>query len=123
MISATIVGNVGKVEVQSLPDGTPILKFSVASSTKQKGEEVTTWVNCAMFGKRGSAIAQYVTKGNPIAATGSLTLRQYTNKEGKPGSSLEMNVQDVKLLGGKSDQPKQREMPGASTVDDSDIPF
>lgn len=122
MISATVVGNVGKdSEVQMTPSGTPILKFSVASSTKVKGEDVTTWVNCAMFGARGEKLAEYIKKGGQIAATGGLQLRTYTTKDGKHGASLEMNVSDVKLLGSKSDQPRAHAP--AQAVEDDPLPF
>lgn len=123
MINATVAGNVGKDgELQMRPSGTPILKFSVASSTKVKGEEQTTWVNCAMFGDRASKIAPYIKKGGQVAVAGTLSLRSYQKADKSAGVSLDMNVNDVKLMGGKSDQPRER-TPAPAPVAIDDIPF
>lgn len=96
MISAVVAGNLGKDSEVRQAGNSTVCSFSVASSTKVKGEEVTTWVRCSLFGKRGEALAEYLTKGKSVCVSGGLTTREY---EGK--TYIEMRVDDVKLMGGK----------------------
>lgn len=99
MIAATVAGNVGRdAEIQHTNGGMVVLKFSVASSTKRGDRENTTWVSCALWGKRGQALADYLTKGAQVVVAGSVTMTE--GKDGKP--YLNMDVSDVKLMGGGS---------------------
>ena len=102
MISASVGGNVGSVDFKVLPDGTPCLSFGVASNEKVKGEEVTTWVRCSMFGKRAESLRTVVAKGSSVMVSGGLTLREYEGANGK-GVSLEMRVDQLAFIGGKRD--------------------
>ena len=60
-----------------------------------------------MFGKRGEAVLKYLAKGQLVGVSGEATLRKYTNKSGVEGSSLDVRVNDLTLLGGKADRPEQ----------------
>lgn len=96
MISAVVAGNLGKdAEVKNV-GGQDVCSFSVASTTKVKGEDSTTWIRCSMWGNRGAKLAEYLTKGKSVCVSGGLTTREY---EGK--TYIEMRVDDVKLMGGK----------------------
>jgi single-strand DNA-binding protein len=112
MIAATVAGNVGKDAELKQAGGDQVLEFSVASSEKVKNEDVTTWVRCTLWGKRGASLAQYVKKGSPVTVTGSLAERAFTDKNGAKRSSLELRVSDIKLQGGKRDGDAH-EPPGA----------
>ncbi len=101
MIAATVVGNLGQDAEIGDANGTPVLNFSVASNTKFKGEDHTTWVRCAFFGSRAEAVAQYMLKGKQVAVRGGLTAREYEGKSGS-GTSLDLRVDDLQLLGGGS---------------------
>lgn len=96
MISAVIAGNLGKDCDVRDTGGQSVCSFSVASSTKVKGEEVVTWVRCSLWGKRGESLAPFLTKGKSVCVSGGLTTREY---EGK--TYIEMRVDDLKLMGSK----------------------
>lgn len=102
MITATVGGNVGSVELRAMPDGKPILSFSVASNERVKGEDQTTWVRCSMFGDRGAALSGVLVKGSSVMVSGTLTLREYEGKNGK-GVSLDMRVDNLAFIGAKRD--------------------
>lgn len=127
MISATVAGNVGRAELKQV-GGDSVLQFSVASTSKAKGEKVTTWVTCSLWGKRAEALADYIEKGASVAASGSITMREYEGENGA-GVSLEMRVSEVALLGGRragerSDAvPPQRQQQSMGRNYDDDIPF
>lgn len=96
MISAVVAGNLGKDAEVRQAGGQAVCSFNVASSTKVKGEDVTVWVRCSFWGKRGESVAQYLVKGSQVCASGALSTREH---EGK--TYLELNVSDLKLMGSK----------------------
>lgn len=123
MKQITIAGNIGRdAEVRTTQGGDKVAGFSVAVSDRNKN---TTWFDCSLWGKRGEALAQYLTKGAKIAVTGDLTIREH---EGK--TYLGCNVSEVTLLGGGERRDDSQEgysnaSQGGETTDlDGDfIPF
>jgi single-strand DNA-binding protein len=96
MISAVVAGNLGKDAEVKNAGGQELCVFSVASTTKVKGEDSTTWVRCSMWGARGAKLVPYLIKGKAVCVSGGLTTRDYDGK-----TYVEMRVDDVKLMGGK----------------------
>ena len=134
--SVTLIGHLGRdVDLKSLPDGTAVANFSLATSRKRKDGEITTWWNCVLFGKRGEAIAQYLHKGDPVLIQGEPSLRSYTANDGTERQSLECDVREwafVSSKGGRQDAvgyaapqaSNPRVDPQAPAADfDDDIPF
>ena len=115
MINATVAGNIGKDAETREAGGNTVTSFSVASSTKKGREETTTWVNCSLWGNRGPALAQYLTKGKQVCVSGSLTTRVYNDK-----TYVELNVNDVKLMGGKRDEVSGGDKPASNYGSDPD---
>ncbi len=111
-------------EVRYTPSGDAVTQFSVALQSGYGDKQVTTWLNCNMWGKRGETIASYLTKGTRIGITGELTNREYEAKDGSKKYSLELRVSDVTLLGAKgastSSAQRQDMQPDEQ---DPDIPF
>jgi single-strand DNA-binding protein len=109
--------------------GDAIVNFTAAVQSGYGDKEVTTWVNCSMFGKRGEAVSPYLLKGTQIAVSGELTNRKYTDKSGNEKYSLDVRVNDVTLLGGKKeDQQSAQPAPvhkahSVEDIDDDLIPF
>jgi single-strand DNA-binding protein len=129
MNNITIAGVLGKdAETRYLPNGDPVASFSVADS--QGKDKPTIWWNCSLFGKRAESLAPYLTKGQAVTVSGTITEREYTDKDGTQRKAMEVRVQDVALQGGKRDaqpQAPQRAAPAKaapSGFDDSEeIPF
>lgn len=97
-------GNIGKdAEQRYTPSGDAVLQFSVGVKSGYGDKASTTWARCAMWGKRGEAVAQYLTKGQLVGISGEVTLREFTDRDGQKRSSLEVRVNDLSLLGGKRD--------------------
>jgi single-strand DNA-binding protein len=113
--------------------GVAIVNFTAAVSSGYGDKELTTWVNCSMFDKRGEAVSPYLLKGTQIAVSGELTNRKYTDKSGNEKYSLDVRVNDVTLIGGKQEaqqsaQPARSQpepVHKANSVEDmdDDIPF
>lgn len=109
MIHAVVIGNLGNAaESKVIPSGKTVTNFSIG--TKGFGKDApTTWVRAAMWGERGNKVREFLTKGQKVAATGTLTTRDH---EGK--TYVELDVSELELLGARADKP--------SSHDDS-IPF
>jgi single-strand DNA-binding protein len=100
MNNITIAGQLGKdAEVRYLPNGDPVTSFSVADS--QGRDKFTIWWRCSLFGKRAESLAPYLTKGQAVTVSGTVTEREYTDKDGAQKKAMEIRVQDVALQGGK----------------------
>jgi single-strand DNA-binding protein len=102
LITATIIGNLGRDAETRQVGNDSVVSFSVASSRKVKGEDVTTWVRVSLWGKLGTSVAQYLTKGTSVAVSGQLASRTY-EKDGKTYHDIEIRGSDLKLLGSKRD--------------------
>ena len=132
MNNITITGTLGRdMEQRVMPNGDPVGNFSVADS--QGREKPTIWWNCQLFGKRVSALAPYLMKGQQVTVAGNITEREWTDKEGNKRKQMEIRVADLALQGGKREQeaapaPRaQTPAPAPSFAGDfddgSDIPF
>ena len=132
----TITGTIGRdMEQRAMPNGDPVGNFSVADS--QGREKPTIWWNCQLFGKRVSALAPYLLKGQQVTVAGNVIEREWTDKDGNKRKQMEIRVIDLALQGGKreqTDSPAQRPAPaprqapapsgghGFESMDD-DVPF
>lgn len=135
MNNLTITGTIGRdMEQRAMPNGDPVGNFSVADS--QGREKPTIWWNCQLFGKRVSALAPYLLKGQQVTVAGTVTEREWTDKEGGKRKQMEIRVIDLALQGGKreqTDSPAPRPAPQAAPApaqsfagdfeDDGSIPF
>lgn len=99
-----IVGNLGRdPELKYTPQGTAVCTFSVATSEKQRdkygdSQEVTTWFRVTVWGKQAEAASKYLAKGKPVYVEGRLRLEEYTDRDGKNRSSLEVTATDIQFI-------------------------
>ena len=131
MNNITIGGTLGRdCELKTLNNGDSIAAFSVADSAgRDKG---TIWWNCELWGKRADSLSRYLTKGQAVAVSGSITENEWTDKDGNKRKTMKIRVNDVALLGGRKEsaEPEEYRPPAKQqTVDPeldddlSDVPF
>ena len=137
-----IIGNLGRdPEMKYLPSGDPVVSFTVATTQRRKDSEKTTWFRVSAFGKLGETCNQYLRKGSNCYLEGTLTTDEYTDREGKNRTALEVRATEMRLMdrkgdnpefggdsggGGVSSAPQRAPAPAASSGDDAnmdDIPF
>ena len=127
MKNITIAGNIGKDAVtRKTQGGDAVTGWSVAVEERQGQEKRTVWFDCNLWGKRGEALAQYLTKGGKVAVSGELSTREH---EGK--TYLTIRADQVTLLGGKSEGGRDdaggygggKQEPAPRDDLDSEIPF
>lgn len=121
-------GRIGRdAETRHTQGGHEVTSWSLAiDEYAGQGEKRTLWVDCSMWGERGSKLAQYLTKGTPVAVSGQVGVRQY-DANGETKSVLTLNVREVTLLGSKQDgesRPSQaaRQAPAQSSAPRREAP-
>jgi single-strand DNA-binding protein len=101
-----VVGNLGRdPEMRYTPQGTPVCTFSVASNERRKNsageqQDLTTWFRVTVWGKQAETVSKYLTKGRSVYVEGRLHVEEWTDKEGKPRHTLEVNASDVQFIDG-----------------------
>ena len=105
----TLIGRAGSdPELRYTADGTPVAQFNLATtkSWKTKGgekQEKTTWHKIIAWRKLAEIIGQYIKKGSLVYVEGELDVREYEDKQGVKRKTHEIVINDMKMLGGKSE--------------------
>jgi single-strand DNA-binding protein len=138
-----LVGRLGKdPEMKSLPSGTIVTKFSIATDEKytdRAGEkqERTEWHNIVAWGKLAEICGQYLRKGKLVYIEGAIRTDSWEDKEsGQKKYRTEIIANTMQMLDKKGDGDEggsyagagARKSPasaGASSQmdDDEDVPF
>ena len=104
-----LVGNLGRdPELRYTPQGTPVCSFSMATSEKRKdrsgeAQDLTTWFKVTLWGRQAETASQYLVKGKPVYIEGRLRVEEYTDRDGKPRHSLEVNATDMQFIGSRGE--------------------
>jgi single-strand DNA-binding protein len=109
--SISIIGRLTKnCELTYSSSGVAICKISIAvnRSVKKNGnyENEVSFFDCTLFSKTAENLSKYLTKGQQCCISGELVQNRW-EKDGKQMSRVEINVNHVQLIGGKSDKPGQ----------------
>lgn len=118
MLLGILTGNVTRdAELRTVGEN-KVCSFGVASNKKVKGEEVVTFVDVSMWGKRGEAICQHITKGKSLTVTGEQSMREHNGK-----TYIQIEADHIAFGGGgkPKDQPSDGGSSGGAGGDD--IPF
>jgi single-strand DNA-binding protein len=123
----SLTGNLGQdAEIKETSTGKVVVKFSMPVSTGFGDKKETNWLNCSWFGDRAVKVAQYMVKGSLIGVSGEFQPRKYAAKDGTEKVSLDLNVRDVTLLGGRPSSeanPVARPVKADAPFADDDVPF
>jgi len=135
-----LIGNVGRgPEVKFTPSGTPVAKFSLATSERSKDksgewEDRTEWHNIVAWQRLAEVVGEYVKKGSKVYIEGRLQTSSWDDKQsGEKKYRTEVVAGEMLLLDGRGesrsqDEPQQHRqavaVPDAgSEITDDDIPF
>jgi single-strand DNA-binding protein len=105
----TLIGYVAKdPEVRSISADKKVAEVSIPINdnyTDRSGQQIerTAWYRVAFWNQKADVIEKYVKKGTQLHIEGRLTVRTYTDKEGKERFSLDVLAQDFTLLGGRTE--------------------
>lgn len=109
-----IVGFLGNdPDVRTMPNGELVVNISVATSEswtdKNSGEkkEVTEWHRIVIYRKSAEIAAQYLHKGSQVYVEGRLKTRKWQDNNGQDRYTTEIQGDNLQMLGGRQDEPKQ----------------
>ncbi len=107
MNSASISGRLTKdIELRHTQNGVPVCSFSVAVY-RPGVKDTTDFLDCVAWRKSAEFASKYFHKGDPIELTGTITTRNYEDKNGNKRKAVEIVCDHISF-------PKQKKR------DDSD---
>lgn len=134
-----LIGNLTRdPELTETSGGVKICRFAIAVNRNYAGgdgERKTDFFNCVAWRGLGETVARYSRKGNKVAVSGSIELRNYEDSQGVKRTGVDIVAQDVEFLTPKNGGGDDFDAPAPSSQrsgskpqlqpfdDDSDIPF
>lgn len=102
-IPITIHGNLTKdPELQTFPDGTPYVNFTVANTprrydrqTQQWKDSEATFFNVKATGQLAANMAHSLTKGSRVIIEGTIAQRAFQGQDGQPHRTMEITATDI----------------------------
>ncbi len=79
-------------------NGAALCHFTVAANTRRKnaaGQPLTNFYRCTVWRAIAENCARYLHKGDMVTISGDLALTEYSDRNGQPRCSLEVDVSDV----------------------------
>ena len=106
-----LIGNVGRdPEVRYLEGNAKVATFTLATTERFKdrsGEvrENTEWHNIVAWRNSADVAERFVKKGTQLYVEGRLRTREWTDQTGAKRRTTEVMVDNLQLLGRRSDNP------------------
>lgn len=123
-----VCGFIGRdSELRYTTQGTAVADFSIASTERGKdGQESTLWFKVTVWGQRAESLAQYLIKGAAVFVRGTLSIREYTDRDGNTRFSNEIRADELQFVGRRENSERAAAASGSSTpepINDESIPF
>ena len=101
----SFTGRLGRdCETRFTQAGMAICSFTVAVDFGYGENKGTNWIRCSLFGKRAEGgLPKYLVKGTQVAISGELKVREYDDKYGNKRTSVDVSVDKLDLIGGRSE--------------------
>lgn len=108
MNNLTVNGNLVKdMEVKAYGKDKIVGKFTVANNERVGQEEITSFINCTMFGeKRIEALQKYLVKGCKVLVTGRLQINNYQDDNGDYKSFTNVVIDNLEIEKFVNDEEK-----------------
>lgn len=97
-----LIGNLTRdPELTETSSGVSICRFSIAVNRNYSGadgERKTDFFNVTAWRGLGETVSRYAKKGNKVAVSGSIELRNYEDSQGVKRTAVDIVAQDVEFL-------------------------
>ena len=139
-----LIGNLTRdPELTETSGGVSVCHFGIAvnrSYSSSDGERQTDFFNVTAWRGLADTVARYTKKGNKVAVTGSIQIRNYEDNQGARRTAVDVIAQDIEFLTSRnagsgddfydapasapaSSAPAKKKPTLQSFDDDGDIPF
>lgn len=109
-----IIGHLGNdPEIRIMPNGEQVANITVATSEswtdKNSGEKKTQteWHRIVLYRRLAEIAGQYLHKGSQVYVEGRLKTRKWQDSNGQDRYTTEIQGDNLQMLGGRQDEPKQ----------------
>lgn len=110
----TLVGNLGRdPETRYTPNGRMNVQFTMAVSRRRTDaggnlQETTNWFRITAWGRLAETLDRitqqgYLVKGRQVFVSGNFEAREYQDQQGQTRTSLDVNADEVQLVGNRGD--------------------
>lgn len=101
--STTITGNItADPELRFTSTGTAVCNFTIATTPRTFDKATAEWVDgdtlfmrCTTWGTQAEQMAENLTKGARVIATGALEQHSYADSDGNERTSIELAVDEI----------------------------
>lgn len=112
MNKSLLIGNLGKAPIVTfMPNGTKVVKFSIATQEKWKDRETgeirekVDWHDVVSFkNPLNDSIEKYLDKGSKVYVEGKLETRHWTDKQGITRKTTEIILQKIEFMNTKNNE-------------------
>lgn len=134
MNKVILIGRISSdISMNKTQSGTETATFSVAVDRNMGAgkDKATDFIRCVAWGKTGTFVGQYFSKGKQIALEGNIKTGSY-EKDGVKHYTTDVWVDKVEFVGSKSNSDSQQTQAAPTqtaptepveTASDGDIPF
>ena len=126
-------------EIRTMPNGEQVANFTIALNERYKAKdgnivENVEYVRIVLYRRLAEIAGQYLHKGSQVYVEGRLKTRKWQDSNGQDRYTTEIQGDNLQMLGGRQDEPKQakpskaKPNPLSATADqddsfDDNIPF
>lgn len=101
----TVVGNITEPELRYTSSNKEVLSFRIGATHRRKNQQTGQWedvgeplfLSVSLWEQDAQRWKNHLTKGTRVALNGSLTLRPWTDKDGK--DRIGLDLVNVRVLG------------------------
>lgn len=99
-------------EIRTMPNGEQVANFSIALNEKYKAKdgnivENVEYVRIVLYRRLAEIACQYLHKGSQVYIEGRLKTRKWQDSNGQDRYTTEIQGDNLQMLGGRQDEPKQ----------------
>lgn len=108
-----LLGNLGSdPEVRSLPSGSKVASFSIATSESYNNKEgvrveQTEWHRIELWDNLANIAEQYLHKGDSAYVEGKIRTEEYTDKDGVARKIVKIRGTSLTLVGSRKDNSQE----------------
>lgn len=99
-------------EIRTMPNGDQVANFTIALNERYKAKdgnivENVEYVRIVLYRRLAEIAGQYLHKGSQVYIEGRLKTRKWQDSNGQDRYTTEIQGDNLQMLGGRQDEPKQ----------------
>ena len=99
-------------EIRTMPNGEQVANFTIALNERYKAKdgnvvENVEYVRIVLYRRLAEIACQYLHKGSQVYIEGRLKTRKWQDNNGQDRYTTEIQGDNLQMLGGRQDEPKQ----------------